>query len=54
MLEAAISVGVAKGLRVSQETLDLGRQPADVRSSIVSLQVSLTTSEVQGGIRDIL
>jgi hypothetical protein len=54
VLEDAIAVGVAKGLRASQETLDLGRQPAAVRSSIVSLQVSLTTSEVKGGIRDIL
>ena len=39
MLEAAISAGKARGLRISQETLDLGKQPADVRSSIVSLQV---------------
>ena len=29
------------GVRVNQETLDLGKQPADIRSAVVSLQVGV-------------
>ena len=41
VLDEAIlqSSAAAGGARVNQETLDLGRQPADIRSAVVSLQV---------------
>ena len=39
VLDSAITTAAQAGSRISQETLNLGVQPADVRSSVVSLQV---------------